>query len=302
VLRPTQETIVDVNFRAIEQKEFLHVLNLEVEDNEDIGVKQEPMLKLNIQAEAFKIDVQLDAKNPENLLNFGDVRVGDSKEQQLPIKNIGKYDIQYRFVMKKKLFRDNFKIEPTEGTIKPNEEKMISFKFESEAEIRKLKTTNATTDIMLEILEGKSLETFNTVPINVAVNSVFSKYSITPLRNINFGPIQFNDQRTRQFEVKNEGIFEFNFLLFDYADDAKRNEIRAQEKADREAAKAAKEAEEKGGKAKKDTKKKDVKPPKKDAGKKGDPHAGALKIGQWIFNPPLGTVAPDSSQTVEVTF
>lgn len=80
ILRPTQETVVDVTFTAIEQKEFSHVLNIEVEDNEDIGIKQEPMPKVNLHAEAFKIDVQLDPKNPENLLNFGDVRVGDSKD------------------------------------------------------------------------------------------------------------------------------------------------------------------------------------------------------------------------------
>lgn len=43
----------------------------------------------------------------------------------------------------------------------------------------------------MEILEGKTLELFKPVPINVSVNSVFSKYSITPLKNINFGPILF---------------------------------------------------------------------------------------------------------------
>ena len=39
-----------------------------------------------------------------------------------------------------------------------------------------MKTTFDTTDIIMEIIEGKSLETFKEVPINVKVNSVFSKY------------------------------------------------------------------------------------------------------------------------------
>jgi len=50
-------------------------------------------------------------------------------------------------------------------------------------------TTNSTTDILMEILEGKTLELYKPVPINVKVNSVFSKYSILPLKNINFGAI-----------------------------------------------------------------------------------------------------------------
>ena len=53
----------------------------------------------------------------------------------------------------------------------------------------KLKTTNNNTDITLEILEGKTLELFKPVPINVSVNAVFSKYSISPLNSINFGPL-----------------------------------------------------------------------------------------------------------------
>ena len=53
----------------------------------------------------------------------------------------------------------------------------------------KLKTQNTTTDITLEILEGKTKELFKPVPINVAVNAVYSKYSISPMNSINFGSL-----------------------------------------------------------------------------------------------------------------
>ena len=64
-------------------------------------------------------------------------------------------------------------------------------RFSSLKEV-KLKTNNNTTDINMEVLEGKTLEITKIVPINVAVNSVFSNYSVTPLKNMNFGPVQFN--------------------------------------------------------------------------------------------------------------
>ena len=41
----------------------------------------------------------------------------------------------------------------------------------------------------MEILEGKTLELYKPVPINVKVNAVFSKYTVLPLKSINFGPI-----------------------------------------------------------------------------------------------------------------
>lgn len=69
---------------------------------------------------------------------------------------------------------------------------------------------------MMEIQEGKTLETNKVVPINIAVNAVFSKYSMVPLKSINFGPIQFNESKTRTFEIKNEGLFEFSYSLFDF--------------------------------------------------------------------------------------
>ncbi len=68
----------------------------------------------------------------------------------------------------------------------------------------------------MEILEGQTQELFKPVPINVHVNSVYSKYSINPLKKINFGPILFSEQKTRMFEIKNDGIFDFNYNVFDY--------------------------------------------------------------------------------------
>jgi len=60
------------------------------------------------------------------------------------------------------------------------------------------------------------------VPINIYVNSVYSKYSINPLKKINFGPIMFNESKSRIFEIKNEGIFEFNYNIFDFGNEETR--------------------------------------------------------------------------------
>ena len=82
-------------------------------------------------------------------------------------------------------------------------------------------TKNSTTDIIFEILEGETKEVFKPIPINVSVNSVFSKYSVAPHKNINFGPISFFDSLTRTFEIKNEGLFEFNYKIFDPSEERK---------------------------------------------------------------------------------
>jgi hydrocephalus-inducing protein len=53
----------------------------------------------------------------------------------------------------------------------------IVARFSSKNEL-KLRTENNTTDLTCEILEGKTMELFKPVPINIHVNSVYNKYSI----------------------------------------------------------------------------------------------------------------------------
>ena len=88
-------------------------------------------------------------------MDFDAVRVGEPKENKLHLKNIGLYPVKYNFTMKKKQTREIFCIEPMEGELNPNEEKAVSVKFKSDKEI-KMRTQKNTSDIILNILEGKS--------------------------------------------------------------------------------------------------------------------------------------------------
>jgi len=143
------------------------------------------------------------------------LKVFELKENQIILKNTGLYKVQFNFSMKKKITREYFTVEPMDGTLEPGAEKTISCKFKATKET-KMKTNNSTTDLVCEILEGQTLELFKPVPININVNAEYSKYSIAPLKSINFGPICFNETKTRNIEIKNEGIFEFNYTIFDY--------------------------------------------------------------------------------------
>jgi len=60
----------------------------------------------------------------------------------------------------------------------------------------------------------------------VIVNAEYNKYSIVPLKNINFGPISFNESKTRSIEIKNEGLFEFNYKFFNYNSEEAREQIK----------------------------------------------------------------------------
>lgn len=80
-----------------------------------MNVKNEPK-EIPVEAEAFDISVDLKFpdNNTENMLDFGNIRVGDFKDQTFTVKNVGLYTVKFSFVMKKKLFKECFRVEPSE--------------------------------------------------------------------------------------------------------------------------------------------------------------------------------------------
>ena len=53
----------------------------------------------------------------------------------------------------------------------------------------KIKTNKSNAEIFLNILEGDQNVKHQQIPILVNVNAVYSKYSLAPLKNLNFGPM-----------------------------------------------------------------------------------------------------------------
>ena len=231
------------------------------------------------------------------------MRVGEPKENTITIKNEGKYPIKYNFTRKKKLTRDIFTVEPEQDELNPLEEKTITVRFLSQKEI-KLKTTTQTSDIILNILEGESQDVHKPLPINVNVNAVFSKYSITPLKTINFGPMQYGEQVSRSFEVRNEGLFEFKYAICDDQDQEAKAKIKEERQKDiEERIHGAQEAVDDGKAAK--GKKPDPKAAKgkAPAGKDGGaPEGSLLTVGQYDVTPSTGSIPPGNAAVVNVTF
>jgi hydrocephalus-inducing protein len=165
-------------------------------------------------------------------------------------------------------------------------------------------------------MEDKGGVERETIPINVQVKAVYSTYSIAPIKGVNFGPMQYGESKTLSFEIKNEGKFEFNYIIYDSKDEAARTTIatrRAKEleelgKIEEEAPVDPKnrKPDAKKEKKKEEKKKEDKKQPAKPAAGKGKPGStepeGTLKVGQFSVFPATGDIAPGSSAVIKVTF
>eukprot|EP00798_Chlamydomonas_sp_ICE-L_P006741 gene6741-3411_t len=162
---------VAVQFNAVDKKLFDFKLDLEILDQQEL------------QGVATSIPIAIK----------GEVRVIDSSMRQLSIKNTGKYQIQFNFAFKPASECKNiFSIVPETGLIDPGKETPIQFHLNKDRQMRGEVTLVSNTDISLSIVEpATNAKEQGPLPIPVTLRAVFSKYSVTPQRGMNFGPITY---------------------------------------------------------------------------------------------------------------
>ena len=51
------------------------------------------------------------------------------------------------------------------------------------------------------------------IPVKITVRSVYSKYSIFPVQDINFGAILINTRKTKTITIENKGEFDFRYSI-----------------------------------------------------------------------------------------
>ena len=208
---------VDIIFKALKSEKISKEIIIEVEDSENQGIKGKETYHINLNAEGFEILVDFEGFSDceKMIIDFGQTLVNKSVEKNFVIKNTGLYSIDFELLFFKKKISDFFIIEPSVFELESNCEKEIKITFIAQKEIV-IKPTDKKCFLTIRILEKKSKDIFNEIKVHINSLAQFSKFNINPLKQLNFGPIIFSEIRKRIFEIKNTGLFEFNFDLFDY--------------------------------------------------------------------------------------
>lgn len=288
-LQPGRTEEITIGFHAIEKEVFDKSITLEWIDVDSL-LPEPKTLDIQVTAEAYEISFDFEFPAGEGV-DFGTVKVADGGEQTFKITNNGKYQVGYKFAFarpKKSLAAKYFKIEcadegdyqgQSNGVLEPDgataEIKVIfdSKPFPGQEEVN-FKDNMELKCYVSELLTGEEILT---MPIKINVVSVFSKYRVLPQKGIAFGALTYDTQKTRTFDIVNQGEFEFEYelaLITAIAGGAR------------------------------------SRPSTGVAGKRQDeadlPAVGAdgtLKCGNFTVNPAVGTVGPGGSkQTVTVEF
>ncbi|XP_026221932.1 hydrocephalus-inducing protein homolog [Anabas testudineus] len=205
---------LSLHFRARKPLHIKKILRLEVSDVEKIlGIVHTE----NIQVTAEAYDIALDI-SPDGCLDFGTIRVFEETKLSLRMKNQGKYEIAYKFTLEgtdpsQPKLDSIFTVSPQCGSLMPHEKPttvQIICKPNREVLIKEQPILPCQ---VIEPSLGNGGETIAIIAIKVSVQSIFSRYKITPTCDINFGPLVYGCKKSQSFTIENNGVFETHFTI-----------------------------------------------------------------------------------------
>ncbi|KAI4885088.1 hypothetical protein NFI96_023140 [Prochilodus magdalenae] len=218
IIMPHSEFSLLMYFQARKSIILKKAIRVEVSDVENVlGIIHTE--NIQIMAEAY--DVALDitfSKGADGVLDFGTIKVGEEVKLSVNLKNKGKYEIAYKFMLESTEpgildLNSIFTVTPQKGSLYPNDRptpiqlifchnREVSFKEQSILHCQVIEPN---------VTEGG--ETIAIIPIKVSAQCLFSKYSIAPPNDINFGPLVYGSRKMQTLTVENRGDFEIRFTI-----------------------------------------------------------------------------------------
>ncbi|XP_071613168.1 hydrocephalus-inducing protein homolog [Heliangelus exortis] len=218
IVGPHSELEVHLYFKATKALSIKKMIRLEVSDAENIlGIVQ--VENIQVLAEAYDIALNISvSKGTDGSVDFGIVKVLDDGKQVLTLKNKGKCEISYSFKLESSdpsipELASHFSIQPPEGILPVSERPVpVQLLFHPKVEMNiKNKAILHCQVIEPSLCEGG--ETIAIIPVRVTARAVFSKYSICPA-SLSFSAMMFGTKKTCTFSLKNKGIIDFKFVIY----------------------------------------------------------------------------------------
>jgi hypothetical protein len=144
------------------------------------------------------------------VVDFGLLRVGQVQTKSWKMRNNGKYPVQFECIARRASTRRMVQIVPSTGSIDPEGEIEISMTFICQEEVH----WKNNKDVLCSLIEPTTGEKVDSFVVFMNVNAKFSRFRLQPSKGINFGAIRFDqDKEEKSLFIKNEGSFEFGFLI-----------------------------------------------------------------------------------------
>ncbi|KAM9854716.1 hydrocephalus-inducing protein homolog [Aulostomus maculatus] len=215
IIPPNSSFPLNLNFRSKRPLHIRKLLRLEISDVENIlGIVHTE--NIQVTAEAYDISLHI---SPDGCLDFRTIKVFETSELSLKMKNQGKYEFSFRFTLRQTdrtqpNLHSIFTVVPESGTLLPHKKAtqiQIICKPKTELSLKEQPV------LLCQVFEPNIEADGDATPsfaLTVSAQAVFSRYEITPACDINFGPLVSGCRKSHSFTIENTGIFETRFTIF----------------------------------------------------------------------------------------
>ncbi|CAK8990089.1 unnamed protein product [Durusdinium trenchii] len=227
VLAVGEEKLISVIFKS--ETACVHKFKLTLQISDVEGLRSwENAAELNVQAEAFVVDVVPQFPEEATGLDFGDVRVGELVEKSFQVANNGKYPVKFQLHIRRKSVRELVQIDygvPLEEgqlpELQPGQKLPIKATASAPVAIQfpepKKQGRRRNEELELLVYDTKTGDRVQveTPLIPLILRAVYNSFSLIPADGLNFGPVKIGESGTRELEICNDGPFKFDWFIFD---------------------------------------------------------------------------------------
>lgn len=266
-INPRCSATVKVTFTSAKPIVIKKQINLEILDKSKTKVHNS--IPINISAESF--DVMYDFQYPPKMdhLQFGVLKVLQSKMLSCTLKNKGKFPVNFKFLFDSKIFQ----VSPSDGTLNVGDKPaQINFTFKGPKVVSYINAKG----LSLAITDPITNTQTSVLPIPFSCETMYSAFSLLPTKLIDFGPVSISTTATKQIVLKNEGRFAFDFEVLGQSDDLPPTPPTSKASKGKKAA-----------------------PPPKPKAKKNVNH---IVIGNFVISPSSAVLQPGQSSTIDIDF
>ncbi|KAF4667893.1 hypothetical protein FOL47_003343 [Perkinsus chesapeaki] len=194
------------------------VMNLVVRDSEGLNAFSPEPRAIHFKGEAFRVQVSVNIPGteedaPSNIIDFGDVRVGQVAEKSLELVNDGEHAVDYSLVVRGKRMRKLLSIDPPRGTLEPGQRQDIS----AVLVCPKAMAIVQSPEMFMKLIESRTGEEVRPEmpPLKISANAQFNRVSVNPSTDIDFGPLTVGETATELLNITNDGAFQIAWSLID---------------------------------------------------------------------------------------
>lgn len=204
VIPPGQASTVDIAYSSSKAVSVKKAISVDVMDLDK--TKMFSSIPVQITAESFACSFDFAYPKGHDHLDFGSLKVGQTKSLVCMFKNKGKYSALFQFASQSPYVT----ISPDKGTAQSGKDVQITFKFMA-PKLAKISNEKAALLTVTDSLTNTQTGTFQVV---FSAVTAYSQFVISPeKRSLGFGPVQVLITKTQHFTIQNTGLFAFDYAV-----------------------------------------------------------------------------------------